>query len=102
MNTVQNPADFHSSEVTVGMVEKDACTAFHPGQNPVIPPCKIAWTSERICMGNVRRISNKPRARSLRKPLLFMVVLLARVASRLRLRLKYVMISFAVKLKCQV
>ena len=84
------------------MVEKDACTAFHPGQNPVIPPCKIAWTSERICMGNVRRISNKPRARSLRKPLLFMVVLLARVASRARLCLKYAMISLAVKVKSHV
>ena len=102
MNTVQNPADFHSSEVAVGMVEKDACTTFHPGQNPVMPPCKISWTNERVCMGNVRRISNKPRARSLRKPLLFMVVLLAKVASRSWLRLKYVMISFAVKLKCQV
>ena len=102
LKTVQNPNIFHSSEVAVGIVEKDACTAFHPGQNPVMPPCKISWTSWRIVMGNVRRISNKPRARSLKNALLFMVVLLARVASRSRLRLKYVMISFAVKLKCQV
>ena len=48
-----------------------------------------------------QRISNKPRARSLKNALLFMVVLLARVAFRSRLRLKYVMISLAVKLKCQ-
>ena len=82
----------------MGTVEKDACISFHPGQKSVMPPCKISSTSERVCMGNVRRISNKPRARSLRKPLLFMVVLLARVASSSRLRLKYVMISFAVKL----
>ena len=102
MNTVQNPADSHSSEVTVGMVEKDACTAFHPGQNPVMPPCNISWTSETILKGNVRRISNKPRARSLKNALLFMVVLLARVASSSRLCLKYVMISLAVKLKYQV
>ena len=102
MNTVQNPADFHSSEVNVGMVEKDACTAFHPGQNPVMPTCKDSWTSETIPKGNVRRISNKPRARSLRKALLFMGVLLARVASRPRLRLKYVMIRLAMKLKCRV
>ena len=102
LNTVQNPADFHSSEVAVGMGEKDACTAFHPGQNPVMPTSKRSSISKTIPKGNVRRISNKPRARSLRKPLLFMVVLLARVASSSRLRLKYVMISLAVKLKCQV
>ena len=84
------------------MVEKDACTVFHPGQNPVMPPCKESSTTETIAKGNVRKISNKPRARSLKNALLFKVVLLARVASRLRLRLKYVMISFAVKLKCQV
>ena len=101
VNTVQNPADFHSSDVAVGIVEKDACTAFHPGQNPMMPSCKVSTTSWRIVMGNVRRISNKPRARSLRKPLLFMVVLLARVASRSRLRLKYVMIRLAVKDKYQ-
>ena len=53
-------------------------------------------------MGNVRGISNKPRARSLKNALLFMVELLARVASRLRLRLKYVIISLAVKVECQV
>ena len=98
--TFQNPSDFHSSEVAVGMVEKDACTSSHPGQNPVMSSCKRPWTTPRICTGNVRIISNRPRVRSLRKVFLFIVVLLAGVASRLRLRLKYVMISLAVKLKC--
>ena len=102
LNTVQNPADFHSSEVTVRIVEKEAWTVPHPGQKPMMLPCKRSWITPRISMGNVRRISNKPRARSLRKPLLFMVVLLARVTSRSRLCLRYVMISLAVKLKCQV
>ena len=100
-NTVQIPADFHSSEVAVGMVEKDACTTFHPGQKPIMPPCEITTTSETIPKGNVRKISNKPRARSLKNALLFMVVVLARVASSSRSRLKYVMISLAAELKCQ-
>ena len=97
--TVQNPDDCHSSEVAVGMVEKDACATFHPGQKPRILPPKIFTTSWRIAKGNVRSMSNKPRARSLKNALPFIVVwlvLLSRVASKSWLRLKYVMINLAV------
>ena len=58
--------------------------------------------SMRTVKGNVRRISNKPRASNLRKAFRFKVELLASVTSKPWLRLKYVMINLAVRDECQV
>ena len=102
LKTVQNPDDFHSSEVAVGMVEKDACATFHPGQKPIISPWRGSEMSSRIDKGSVRRISNKPRASSLKNDSRFKVVLLARVASKSWLRLKYVIINLAARNECKI
>ena len=76
--------------------------ASHPGQNPGISPPKTSMISMRTVKGNVRRISNKPRASNLRKAFRFKVELLASVTSKPWLRLKYVMINLAARNECQV
>ena len=95
LKIVQNPNVFHSSDVTVGMVEKSPCMAFHPGQKLMSPPNSKSVTSTITAKGSVIITSKTPSTRSLRNPLRSIDALLARAPFRSLLCLKYVNINLA-------
>lgn len=96
--TVQDPADFHSSEDTDCIEGNSEWTAFQPGQNAGAPPSRSTPRSrERIAIGNEIRISNRPSARILAKLRLFRDDPLARSFKSNSLCLKYIEISLAIK-----
>ena len=92
---VQNPPAFHSSDVTVGMVEKSLCMAFHPGQKLVSPPNTKSVTSTITAKGNVIITSKTTSMRSLRNQLRSINALLARAPFKSLLCFKYVIINLA-------
>ena len=92
---VQNPPAFHSSDVTVWMVEKSLCMAFHPGQKLMFLAISKSMTSAITAKGIVIMTSKTPSTRSLRKLLRSIDALLARAPFRSLLCLKYVNINLA-------
>ena len=85
---VQNPPAFHSSDVTVGIVEKSPCMTFHPGQKLMFPAISKSVTSSMIPKGIVIMTSKTPSTRSLINLLRSIDALLARAPFKSLLCLK--------------
>lgn len=97
MLTTKPVSDVHSDEVAVGTVDISEWVVVHPGQKVGIPPLSNNDENKfKSARGNVMRISNKPKARTLKKLRLSKGDVLFAKSSSSSLCLKYTQMSRAI------